>query len=348
MGNLAFFFLFRAIGLCLLMSLLACSDSSNSGSPTTEPSIVFLAGTVTDGTDPLADVLVTVFDGDDQPLTNSTTGPNGYYEFALPRDSVVYLQFTRQGLSPTQSQVYTLAQDITGLIFDLLARALVEEIIDRVFEGLILDLADGGWLAINVQDLFGNNIDGVTIKTKPTPILGGTLKCNGTLTGSNITSAPPCRPARVGPMYLAYFDGRADGRPVGVKFTLGDDQIVYTARVRPGRLTQVNALYFDLDSAPTPIPKGLLSITVEQGGRITTQPNVLQCNGNTSGFGTTVCETRVAHGTSIRVRAVPNPGWKFDDWDGCDVETSQNGTPTCIKTVTVQAQALIKAEFDPR
>jgi hypothetical protein len=95
-------------------------------------------------------------------------------------------------------------------------------------------------------------------------------------------------------------------------------------------------------------PKGVLSITVEEGGRITTEPDVLSCNGNTSGGGTTTCETQVADGTSVRIKAIPYSGWKFDDWDGCDVETSQDDFPICITTITVQAQALIKAEFDPR
>jgi len=69
---------------------------------------------------------------------------------------------------------------------------------------------------VNVEDSAGNEVDGVTITPSSSPAGGGALKCDGTLSGSNVTVAPPCVPERAAPMYLAYYDADAE---IGITIT---------------------------------------------------------------------------------------------------------------------------------
>jgi hypothetical protein len=89
--------------------------------------------------------------------------------------------------------------------------------------------------------------------------------------------------------------------------------------------------------APTPPgigTNGKLSLFVEEGGSVTSSPDVGTC----AGYGN--CEVAVARGTVVTLTAVPNPGWVFEEWDRC---TGPSGLQ-CVETIG--ALTYVKAEFD--
>ena len=79
---------------------------------------------------------------------------------------------------------------------------------------------------------------------------------------------------------------------------------------------------------------GKLSIHVEEGGSVATNPNVGTCNGRAD------CDYNVKRGTIVTLTATPNQGWEFEEWDSC---VGPSGTQ-CI--VTINALTYVKAEFD--
>ena len=80
---------------------------------------------------------------------------------------------------------------------------------------------------------------------------------------------------------------------------------------------------------------GKLSIQVEEGGVVTTNPNIGNCGGPA------ICDFKVARGTTITMTATPNAGWMFEEWDSCDGPSGQQ----CVEVVN--ALTWVKAEFDP-
>ena len=81
--------------------------------------------------------------------------------------------------------------------------------------------------------------------------------------------------------------------------------------------------------------EGKLSMHVEEGGRVTTSPDVGTCAGRAD------CEFKVDRGTIITLTATPNAGWEFEEWDNCP---GPSGTQ-CV--ITIEALTYVKAEFDP-
>ena len=79
---------------------------------------------------------------------------------------------------------------------------------------------------------------------------------------------------------------------------------------------------------------GKLSMHVEEGGRVTTNPNIGTCTGRAD------CDFIVDRGTIVTLTAVPNAGWEFEEWDSCP---GPSGTQ-CV--VTINALTYVKAEFD--
>jgi hypothetical protein len=89
--------------------------------------------------------------------------------------------------------------------------------------------------------------------------------------------------------------------------------------------------------APTPPgigTNGKLSLFVEEGGSVTSNPDVGTC----VGYGN--CETTVARGTVITLTAVPMTGWVFEEWDRCSGPSGLQ----CVETI--EALTYVKAEFD--
>lgn len=92
---------------------------------------------------------------------------------------------------------------------------------------------------------------------------------------------------------------------------------------------------------PPPTPRvpgfgnnGKLSINVEEGGSVSTSPDVGTCNGHAT------CDFNVDRGTIVTLRARPNTGWVFEEWDHC---SGPSGT-LCVETI--EALTYVKAEFD--
>ena len=80
---------------------------------------------------------------------------------------------------------------------------------------------------------------------------------------------------------------------------------------------------------------GKLSIEVEEGGVVTTSPNVGSCGGPA------VCDFTTARGTTVTLTAAPNSGWMFEEWDNCPGPSGLQ----CV--IVVDALSYVKAEFDP-
>jgi len=81
--------------------------------------------------------------------------------------------------------------------------------------------------------------------------------------------------------------------------------------------------------------QGKLSLNVEDGGSVMTNPDVGTCNGRAN------CEFIVNRGTIVTLTAVPNAGQVFEEWDHCPGPSGVQ----CV--VTINALTYIKAEFDP-
>lgn len=81
--------------------------------------------------------------------------------------------------------------------------------------------------------------------------------------------------------------------------------------------------------------KGKLSMHVEEGGRVTTNPNVGTCSGRAD------CEFIVDRGAIVTLTAIPNAGWEFEEWDSCPGPSGLQ----CV--MTMEALNYVKAEFDP-
>lgn len=81
--------------------------------------------------------------------------------------------------------------------------------------------------------------------------------------------------------------------------------------------------------------QGKLSINVEDGGSVTTSPDVGTCSGPS------YCDFTVSRGTVVTLTASPYSGWAFEEWDSCPGPSGMQ----CV--VTIDAQTYVKAEFDP-
>jgi hypothetical protein len=80
--------------------------------------------------------------------------------------------------------------------------------------------------------------------------------------------------------------------------------------------------------------QGKLSMHVEAGGSVTTNPNIGNCIGRAD------CEFTVDRGTIVTLTAIPNAGSVFEEWDNCPGPSGLQ----CV--ITVDALTYVKAEFD--
>ncbi len=82
---------------------------------------------------------------------------------------------------------------------------------------------------------------------------------------------------------------------------------------------------------------GKVLLQVENGGSVSTSPNIGSCAG---GPGDKFCELRAPRGTVVTLTAHANPGFVFEEWERCP---GPSGT-RCV--LTVDALISVKAEFD--
>ena len=262
----------------------------------------------------------------------------GLYGASVNQAAASYLEFSKTDFATFNSPSFSISADISAVNVSMYPTPIANQIIGAATGGMALTLPDKGWLAINVYDGTGNEVSGVTLTSTPAQSGGGALFCNGTPNGTNVTDAtPPCIPARIGPMYLAYFDNSVD---VSVTATGSSD--VVAAPVRVGEITVME--FRPMVPPPTGggggVSTGTLSVNTEAGGIVTSFPNILTC------VGPATCEAQVPLGTVMTLIATPTPGNEFEEWDGaCDSESGNSSGGTCVRTV--MSFNSIKAEFDP-
>ncbi len=198
---------------------------------------VELSGILSENGIPVDGALVTPYSKEtpDVPMFSTRdTDAFGAYTILAHKDTPLSIEFYKIHLATLHTQYKAFSKNTAGLDFETVSVADAEIIIDTAFGGMMLDLADKAWLAIDVADSMGVNIDGVTITPAPVPAGGGALMCDGTFSGAGITIAPPCVPDRSGPMYLAYYD--AD---VEISITVTGSPTI-SAPVRVGEITVIN------------------------------------------------------------------------------------------------------------
>jgi len=225
----------RASVCCAALLVVGCGSDSDDGSfkPPTGTT-VDLSGAVTTGPLPLADVDVTLFQAGspDTPVSMATTNSAGLYTVAVLSDTPVSRSYDVAGFAVQNTLYQAFTTDTGGLDVDLTTDTVANSFIETAFPGLGFELVDKAWLAISIVDSDGEELGGITLTTDPGVENGGALDCDGLYSGSDTTIA--CEPARIAPMYLAYFDADAE---IGI--SASDGAIIFSgsAPVRVGELT---------------------------------------------------------------------------------------------------------------
>ena len=82
--------------------------------------------------------------------------------------------------------------------------------------------------------------------------------------------------------------------------------------------------------------RGKLSLQVEQGGIVSTNPSL-----GPACAGPSICDyTQVQRGAVVTLTAAPEAGFKFEEWERCPGPSGLQ----CV--VTIDALTWVKAEFD--
>jgi hypothetical protein len=125
-------------------------------------------------------------------------------------------------------------------------------------------------------------------------------------------------------MYLAYFNIFT---PVSLTNS-GSSETVF-APVRVGEITRVT-----IDTSSTSGSTGRLQLGVEAGGRVTSNPPIVDC------IGFIICAAQVAAGTVVTLTATPFADNRFEELGGCDqmIETPDGGT--CVITIKANGYPL--------
>jgi hypothetical protein len=133
-------------------------------------------------------------------------------------------------------------------------------------------------------------------------------------------------------MYLAYYN-------ISTQVSLtnsGSSETVF-APVRVGEITRVT-----IDTSSTSGNTGRLQLEVEAGGRVTSNPPIIDC------IGFLICAEQAAAGTVVTLTATPFAGSRFTEWDGCDQMIATPDGGTCVITIKANVTRFVRAEFDPR
>lgn len=221
-----------------ILAVTGCGGGGGGDTVVIDPSdtSVELSGVFSDGVMAIDGALITPYaiDEPDAPqFSSKDTDVSGAFTIVVVKDTPVSLAFSKFLFAPIRTQYTAYSVNTAGLDFKTVSVADAEVVIDNAFGGMMFDLADKAWLAIDVADSTGVNVDGVTITPTAAPSGGGALMCDGTLSGASITIAPPCLPDRSSPMYLAYYDAGAE-----ISIMVGSSKI--SAPVRVGEITIID------------------------------------------------------------------------------------------------------------
>jgi hypothetical protein len=226
---------------CAGLAAIIGSGGNTTGDPTFDSNTtVALSGRLDENGTAFAGATISAFlvttPATDSVQSTVQSDVGGIYTVEVLRNTDTYLELSNAGYATLNSRFGAFDRDTSGLDFDMVPESDAEAGIDAAFGGMAFDLADKAWLAINVEDSSGNEVDGIGITTMPAIAGDGALNCDGSLTGSDITAAiPACNPAREGPMYLGYFDADTE---VGITATGSSDAPI--APVRVGEVTVVS------------------------------------------------------------------------------------------------------------
>ncbi len=315
-------------------------SGGGNGGGSTDPVPITVSGRV-ENVVPILGVTVTPIQvtppSTDSRGTSVITDIAGQYSLNISSNTDYYLEAARVGFATTNTQFgrFTANQALETIFVPTALEA--EAIIDTAFAGLMLNLADKAYLAIDAKNSAGDEVDGVAIGVRDDqsfpPDGGGALLCDGTLSGSNLTVAePPCTPVRLGPMYLAYYDIATQ-----VSLTNSSNSEIIYAPVRVGEITWVT-----INASSTVGGTGTLQVEAEAGGRVTSNPPIIDC------IGFLICSEQAAAGTVVTLTATPFAGSKFTEWDGCDQMIATPDGGTCVVTIVSNTTRFVRAEFDPR
>jgi len=332
--------LLKLIPLMILLIAGCGGSGSGSGGGSTNPAPITVSGRV-ENLGPILGVTVTPIQvtppSMDSRGTSAITDVSGQYSLNISSNTDYYLESSRVGFATTNTQFgrFTANQALDTIFLPTVFQA--EAIIDTAFAGLMLNLADKAYLAVDAKDSAGVEVDGVAIGVRDEqsfpPDGGGALLCDGILSGSDLTVAePPCSPVRLGPMYLAYYDTSTQ---VSINNS-SNSEIIY-APVRVGEITWVT-----IDASSSVGGTGMLQVETEAGGRVTSNPPIIDC------IGFLICSERAAAGTVVTLTATPFAGSKFTEWDGCDQMIATPDGGTCVVTIENNTTRFVRAEFDPR
>jgi hypothetical protein len=133
-------------------------------------------------------------------------------------------------------------------------------------------------------------------------------------------------------MYLAYYDIATQ-----VSLTNSSNSEIIYAPVRVGEITWVT-----INASSTVGGTGTLQVEAEAGGRVTSNPPIIDC------IGFLICSEQAAAGTVVTLTATPFAGSKFTEWDGCDQMIATPDGGTCVVTIVSNTTRFVRAEFDPR
>ena len=227
------YFLACVTGLVLVLS--ACS--SEDVAQVLSDEFIAISGQVTSGANPAGETGVTVkgIYSDNNPLNASTTtGTNGTFTLNVLKSTPVSLQVSKSGSNFVilNSAREEFSADMNGFDIELVTTAEANAVIDLAAPGQ--SLASGAWLAVNVVDGTGTEVDGATINTAPKNdlVFEAATDCTGMDSGDVITIYDPCVPERDGPMYFAYFSADTE-----VTVNVTGVAAVQTAPVRAGEVT---------------------------------------------------------------------------------------------------------------
>jgi hypothetical protein len=133
-------------------------------------------------------------------------------------------------------------------------------------------------------------------------------------------------------MYLAYYDTATQ-----VSLTNSSNSETIFAPVRVGEITWVT-----INASSSVGGTGTLQVETEAGGRVTSNPPIIDC------IGFLICSEQAAAGTVVTLTATPFAGSKFTEWDGCDQMIATPDGGTCVVTIESNVTRFVRAEFDPR
>ena len=225
--------------LALAFVLTGCSSSSSPTATTPPPTIpptVSVGGTVTtESVNPAENVTVTGKYSDTDMTPVATTDMLGKYSLDISTSKAVWLNFAKAGLATLNSEKSTLTTDINDADIDMPTTVQAQQLIDVLFGGGN-PLGNVAWLVIDVEDVNGNDLGGVSISSTPGPDAEVYVDCNNADSLGNVTIACPPNTQEV--MYIAYFTGF----PVDASVTASGAGVSDTkfAPLRQGQITFID------------------------------------------------------------------------------------------------------------